>query len=331
MATLRKVSEWLAVLVGIGFIFGGGAKLADPARVVGLFASWGVRGEWTIVTAGWVEVVLGLALLNRPTRALGAAGLGLWMLLWGALQLAAGSWAAAASAIVLLLMGIHLATTRTARRHRSAGGPRGMLLPDGPWVESPLEDPPKGFAAAGHRLVRIVGVAFLIRWAVGGVPYWLGLPLVADLSVRRDARTPRDRLERTLLHLLVLGLGVNGVWAFVGHTFMSEAVSQSVGWMPNPFQRELAFYHLAIGVTGIACWWIRDHFWLAAAAIPSIFLYGAGWVHLADFVEHGNTAPANWGLSVLFGNLILPTALLLLVALRTRWAGRHPAFLQRGG
>lgn len=150
----------------------------------------------------------------------------------------------------------------------------------------------------------------------------MALPVMALFSVRSGGVASEERLERTLLHLLVLGLGVSGLWSFVGHTFMSEAVSRSVGWAPSPFQQELAFYHLAVGVSGIACWWIRDHFWLAAAAIPSIFLYGAGWVHLVDFVEHGNSAPANWGLSVLFGNLVLPSALLALVAIRS-WRVSH--------
>lgn len=318
----RRVSQWLVVLIGVGFIFGGGAKLNDPSPAVELFASWGVPGGWMIPTAGWVEVLLGLALLNRPTRPLASVGLSLWMLLWGTTQLLAGSWAAAASAVVLVLMGAYLTTWTMTRRQTDATGLPGMLRPHRPWLESPLDSRPKRFVAVLHGLARIVGLAFLIRWAVGGITYWLALPLLALISVEPRATASEARLERTLLHLVVLGLGVSGLWSFVGHTFMFETVSRSVGWTPSPFQKELAFYHFAVGVAGIACWWIRDHFWLAAVAIPSIFLYGAGWVHLVDFLEHGNTAPMNWGASVLFGNLILPTGLLVLVAIRTRRAAR---------
>lgn len=321
--TVRRASERLSVLVGIGFIFGGGAKLDDPARAAQLFASWGVPGGWVIATAGWVEVLVGLALLNRPTRPLGALGLCLWMLQWGTIQLLARSWAVAASAGVLALMVLYLMSRNAALRHQGVRQPLGTLWPEGPWLESPLDRRPKPSPAVAHRLVRVVGLAFLIRWAVGGVTYWLTLPFLALFSVRSSGMASDERLERTLLHLLVLGLGVSGLWGFVGHTFLSETVSRSVGWAPSPFQRELAFYHLAIGVSAIACWWIRDHFWVAAAAIPSIFLYGAGWVHLADFIEHGNTAPANWGFPVLFGNLILPTALLVLVSIRSRRVGHR--------
>jgi len=321
MDTVRRISGSLAVLLGIGFIVGGGAKLNDPAQAVDLFAAWGIHGRWSIVVAGWVEVLLGLAVLNRPTRSLGALGLSAWMLLWGTIQLVASSWAAAASAGVLMVMGSYLVAAHVTLRRQGHPWSAGLLWPSGRWVESPLDQRPGPNVALVHSLMRVVGLAFLIRWAVGGVTYWLALPLLSGLSARSDAVGPQQRLERTLLHLLVLGLGVSGLWSFVGHTFMSETVSQSVGWAPSPFQRELAFYHLAIGVCGIACWWIQDHFWVAAAAIPSIFLYGAGWVHLVDFLEHGNVASANWGLSVLFGNFVLPTALLLLVAIRSRYVG----------
>lgn len=307
---LARVAAWLAVLTGIGFIVGGGAKLDDPERVVELFASWGVPGGTTILLAGWVEVALGLALLNRPTRPLGAAGLSVWMLLWGFIQIVAGSTSAVASAVVLVLMTLYLLSRDQP------------LVPSGGWVESPLGPPPAETPEAIHRLVRLVGLAFLIRWAVGGITYWIALPVLALVDGGGDDGLSNRPLERVLLHLLVLGLGVSGLWSFVGHTFMSETVSQAVGWSPSPFQRELAFYHLAIGVSGIACWWIRDHFWLAAAAIPSLFLYGAGWVHLTDFLEHGNAAPANWGFSVLFGNLLLPTAILLLAGMRARGVAR---------
>lgn len=154
--TVRKMSEWLSVLMGIGFLFGGGAKLDDPVRAVALFASWGVHGGWVIATAGWVEVILGLALLNRPTRPLGALGLSIWMLLWGTIQLLARSSAVAASVGVLALMMLYLTAWRATLR------PQGVRLskalrPDGPWLESPLEPEPNASVAMARRLVRSLG------------------------------------------------------------------------------------------------------------------------------------------------------------------------------
>jgi len=75
---------------------------------------------------------------------------------------------------------------------------------------------------------------------------------------------------------------------------------------------------VALGLAGLACWWVRDHFWLAVAVIAAVFLYGAGWVHLEDFLATGNRAPTNWGLGVVFGSLVVPTALVVSGLLRAR-------------
>jgi len=122
----------------------------------------------------------------------------------------------------------------------------------------------------------------------------------------------------------VLGVGVGSFYGFVGHYFMSDAVAASVGWATgSPFQRELAFYHLGFGISGLLALWLRDDFWLAVGLTCSIFLYGAGWVHLTDFLGHGNAAPRNWGFGVAFGNVVLPTVMLSLLALRVRLRNRE--------
>lgn len=100
---------------------------------------------------------------------------------------------------------------------------------------------------------------------------------------------------------------------------MSDAVAVSIGWRTgSPFQQELAFYHLGLGMLGVLALWIRDRLWLAVGLLSCIFLYGAGWVHLTDFLVRGNTAERNWGVGVLVGNVIVPTAVLVLLALHER-------------
>jgi hypothetical protein len=177
---------------------------------------------------------------------------------------------------------------------------------------------------AGLRFaVRLVGVAFLLRWAVGGLAFSAALPLLALGHARLDGAL-RDRasvVRLLLLYLLVLGMGVGGLWGFVGHFLMSDAVAASIGWRPgSPFQQELAFYHLGLGVLGVLALWIWDRLWLAVGLLSSIFLYGAGWVHLTDFLVRGNTAARNWGVGVLVGNLIIPTGVLVLLAVHERHA-----------
>ncbi len=47
------------------------------------------------------------------------------------------------------------------------------------------------------------------------------------------------------------------------------------------------------------------------------FVVAAGWVHLTDFLVRGNTAEHNSGVSVLFGNVMVPAAVLLLLVLHS--------------
>jgi hypothetical protein len=192
-----------------------------------------------------------------------------------------------------------------------------------PRLPAPLRDPPVRPMAALGLAVQLVGVAFLVRWAIGGLAFTTALPLLALGHARGDGSL-HDRahvVRLLLLYLLVLGMGVGGLWGFVGHFLMSDAVAVSIGWRPgSPFQHELAFYHLGLGVLGVLALWIRDRLWLAVGLLSGIFLYGAGWVHLTDYLTRGNTSARNWGVGVLVGNVIVPTAVLVLLALHERHA-----------
>ena len=312
------------MLLGIGFLFAGGAKLSDPGAAVALFEGWGLARPALVPVAAWIEALLGLLLLNAPTRRVAAAALAVWMLPWIVLQLGAGAFPMVSASVAVLVLGGGFAWTSEQ-----------AFVPRQNAIRPPLlRTPPTSTGKILHGVAALVGISFLIRWVVGGTVFWTALPALAWLHARHPQARERSTLEAVNLYLLVLGLGVSGVWGFVGHTFMAQTVGESVGWAPSPFQSELAFYHLGIGVAGLACWWLRDHFWLAVAVIVSVFLYGAGWVHLLDFLETGNRAPTNWGPGVLFGNLLVPTALLVLGVLRARHrsgAGREAVSVSWSG
>lgn len=300
MSRARRFVSGAASLLGLAFVFAGGVKIRDPAAAAELFRNWGLDTS-VIVPAGWVEAVLGLLLFHGPTRRAGAAAMAGWMLLFGILQGRAGQAGAAAASA-----GVFLLSLATVTLHRVPPQPAARRIP------APLRDPPATVRAGVGRLAALVGVSFLIRFAVGGVLFWCALPVLGWAHARRSDGAEASLPHAVLLYLLVLGLGVSGLWSFVGHAFLADTVAGSVGWAASPFQTELAFYHLGVGIAGLGCWWIRDRFWLATALIPSVFLYGAGLVHLRSFLETGNAAPANWGWSVLVGNVAVPTVLLAL-------------------
>ncbi|MFC1589887.1 DUF6790 family protein [Candidatus Omnitrophota bacterium] len=51
--------------------------------------------------------------------------------------------------------------------------------------------------------------------------------------------------ESFLLGFLFFSVGLQGVFAFIGHYFRSDEIAKKIGWQTgNPFQKELAFSNL---------------------------------------------------------------------------------------
>ncbi|MGL1861288.1 MAG: hypothetical protein OCC46_02060 [Pseudodesulfovibrio sp.] len=112
-----------------------------------------------------------------------------------------------------------------------------------------------------------------------------------------------------LMWLLVIKVGLGGIWCFLGHYFKSDEIAGYIGWPAgNPFQKEVAFTNLALGTSGVLCYFFRDGFWLATIVFTSIFLLGAFSVHVRDQKESANTNPGNAG-PVFFADILVPLLL----------------------
>jgi hypothetical protein len=149
------------------------------------------------------------------------------------------------------------------------------------------------------------------------------LPLllaVVHTRLDRAARTRERKLEVFLLYLLGIGVGANGLGGFSGHFFVSDLVAEAIGWPAgNPFQLEVGFANLAIGVLGVIAIHRRDGFREATVIAATVFSVGATIVHLMDIFESGNLAPGNTVQNV--SNLLRPALLIVFLAL-SRKAGR---------
>jgi disulfide bond formation protein DsbB len=140
------------------------------------------------------------------------------------------------------------------------------------------------------------------------------LAAAIHLIVDRKSLSRTRVLEILIIWSLVIGFGVGGVFSFFGHTFMADEIAASIGWPAgNPFQQEVAFANLAIGVLGLLAFRFRDSFWLAAIIAGSVFFIGAGLGHLHQIYAYGNLAPNNAGMVLVF-DIALPVALMLMYA-----------------
>jgi hypothetical protein len=160
-------------------------------------------------------------------------------------------------------------------------------------------------------------IAFVLR----NLPVFL---FVAALALAAARRTGGSGPERLLGWILLLPIGVTGLWAAVFHLFFPETAAADIGWEPSPFQFEVGMADLAIGAT--ACMSFRRglDFKAAVVIVNAIFLLGDAIGHVGQMIAAGNFAPGNAGVPFL-ADLVLPvlTLILLIIVQRSESAPRN--------
>jgi hypothetical protein len=123
------------------------------------------------------------------------------------------------------------------------------------------------------------------------------LPLalaVAHILIDPWARTRSRRIEVFVVYLLAISVGANGIGGAFGHLFLSDLVAESIGWPTgSPFQLEMGFANLALGVLGFLAVGRRGGFRTATIIAVAVIGFGATAVHLFDIAATGNLAPGN--------------------------------------
>ena len=142
--------------------------------------------------------------------------------------------------------------------------------------------------------------------------------IVAAIANRFDPqiRSRSQRMETYLVYLFGLSVAGGGIGGFFGHMFLSDFIADSVGWPAgSPFQLEMGFANLAVGVLGFVAIARRDGFREATVMAVTVLSVGASVVHFIDIFETGNLAPGNTIQNI--SNLLKPALLIgFLVASR---------------
>ena len=134
------------------------------------------------------------------------------------------------------------------------------------------------------------------------------LPLLmatGHILISGQARTLARRIELFIIYLLAISVGANGLSGAFGHLFLSDLVAEGVGWPTgNPFQLEMGFTNLLVGLLGLMAIGRRDGFRTAAILATTIIGLGASSVHIWDIAATGNLSPGNTIQNL--GNLLDP-------------------------
>jgi len=140
--------------------------------------------------------------------------------------------------------------------------------------------------------------------------------LVAALVLAVPRRNSASAAERLLARILLLPIGITGLWAGISHVFFPAVAATHIGWETSPFQFEVGMADLAIGVTACLSFWQDMTFKAAAICAASVFLLGDAIGHVHQMMVAGNFAPGNAGLPF-YMDIICPVLAITLLVIAT--------------
>jgi hypothetical protein len=159
-------------------------------------------------------------------------------------------------------------------------------------------------------------IAFVLR----NLPMFL---FVAALVLAGLSRSKEPLADRLLAWVLLLPLGVAGLWGALFHLFFPEVAAADIGWQVSPFQFEVGMADLAIGVTACLSFWRGLEFKTAAVIVNAIALIGDAIGHVWQMAVAGNYTSGNAGVPF-YSDIIFPSLaiILLIIVRRSRAAAR---------
>jgi hypothetical protein len=162
-------------------------------------------------------------------------------------------------------------------------------------------------------LFLLIGNYFFTLLIIGLVAAWISL-----------ARKPRPLkintvVEAFLSYYMLFPIGISNLINFVFHVFFGDTAAKFIGWGNSPFQAEVGFASLGVGIAGVLAYKASLPFRVATFIPPAAFSLGAAGGHIYQMVTAHNFSPGNVGL-VLPSDIIIPVVGLILLWL----SHKHP-------
>lgn len=118
--------------------------------------------------------------------------------------------------------------------------------------------------------------------------------------------------EAFFSYYLLFPIGISNVVNFVFHVFFGEMAAKFIGWQDSPFQAEVGFASLGVGIAGIIAFRASLPFRFATLIPPSAFAWGAAAGHIYQMIVAHNFSPGNVGVVLPMGILIPIVGLIFL-------------------
>src|SRR5260370_17797249 len=148
-------------------------------------------------------------------------------------------------------------------------------------------------------LVFFVGNYFVMFFIIGLV--------AAVISLAKKPKTLRIRevSEALFSYYLLFDVGINNLINFVFHVFLGDVAAKFIGWENSPFQAEVGFASLGVGIAGVIAFKASLPFRFATLIPPWAFSLGAAGGPIYQIIVAPNFSPGNVGL-VLPLHLLIP-------------------------
>jgi hypothetical protein len=162
-------------------------------------------------------------------------------------------------------------------------------------------------------------IAQSIRFVLTNLPMLL---CIAAIACAASFKSPEHWSRRYLSWLLLLAVGVDGIWAGIFHVFFPTIASAQIGWQPSPFEFEIGIADISLGVVAVASFWRSLSFQSAIASYAIIFYAGVTIGHFVQAFEHGDFAADNFGMLLA---LTIVRAVALAILLKVSWNQPSPS------
>jgi len=111
--------------------------------------------------------------------------------------------------------------------------------------------------------------------------------------------------EALFSYYLLFTIGINNLVNFVSHVFFGDFSAEFIGWPNSPFQAEVGFASLGVGIAGVIAFKASLPFRFATLIPPAAFGWGAAAGHIYQMIVAKNFSPGNVGV-VLPIDIVIP-------------------------
>ncbi|SEQ41809.1 hypothetical protein SAMN05428969_3006 [Devosia sp. YR412] len=162
-------------------------------------------------------------------------------------------------------------------------------------------------------------IADAIKFVLTNLPAFLCLAaVVIPMFVKRGTPWP----DRYLGWVLLLAVGLDGIWAGLFHVFFPALASAQIGWQPSPYEFEVGVADISYGVVAVLAFWRSLAFKTAIGLFAVLYYSGVSVGHFVQAYANGDTSPDNFGLLLIL-TIARVIVLMVLLALANRGGSKR--------